>query len=118
MGDSLFPSRAVYEIGMTVERCFRRAINANSGFPPRENEFSAVLASTILRELLSTPSKIDSLFPRLDEHIFDEEPEDLCGHIYFLVQTVVKEYIELRMYLSKICTMREVGDSIGIIRIA
>ena len=32
----LFPSRAVYEIGMTVERFFRRAINANSGFPSQK----------------------------------------------------------------------------------
>ena len=75
----LFFSRAVYEIGITVERFFQRVINANFGFPHWENEFPAVSASTILRELLSTPRKMDTLFPKLDEHLFDQEPEDLCG---------------------------------------
>ncbi|KMQ87397.1 thap domain-containing protein [Lasius niger] len=75
-----------------------------------EPQFGAILCSKVLKELIANPTSVTELFPELNSHIFDDDVDDLCGHVFSLAKSIINKYIEIRMYaLSVISTRRQNG---------
>ena len=109
-GKLILPSMGVYKLALATEKLFRNAINCNNGKLPVEPQFGAILCSKVLKEFITNPTNLAELFPELNSHIFDDDIDDLSGHIFSLSKLVISKYIEIRMYaLSKICTRRQNG---------
>lgn len=100
----------VYKVALLAEKLFRNAINWNNGNLPVEPQFGAILCSKVLKELIANPTSVTELFPELNSHIFDDDVDDLCGHVFSLAKSIINKYIEIRMYaLSVISTRRQNG---------
>lgn len=95
-GGLILPSDSVITICSYAESLFRKACNSNSGKPPVEMNFPALLAHSVFKNLLSSTKE---LFPELEQHFNDTFVLDSCtGHKYFLVKCILIYYIEIRMY--------------------
>lgn len=113
-GGLVFPSALAYYVAIVTGKFFRREIDCNYGKVPAESQFPELLSARILLELLVNPTKSEQpLFPELNDHVFDESPEEMSGHLYNLVKTFVTEYIRLRMFaLTKNVSLRQVGENL------
>lgn len=93
----IFPSASVVIICKRTEELLRRALNRNKGMAIKESNFPALLCSKVMQELIEPPC---TLFPTLNEHLFDDAIEELSNHMFILAKKVCKCYITLRLFAA------------------
>ena len=93
-GDLVIPSKSVVQICLTTESLFRKSCNANSGRPPIEPNFPAVLAAHAFKKL----AEAHNLFSELGTHNIDMlSADEFISHTTKLTKIIIS-YIELRLY--------------------
>jgi len=95
-GGLLFPSESVVRICETAEKLLKHCLNKSNNMVPVESNFPALLCSKVLHELVLPQC---TLFPQLNDHMFDDATND-TNHIYFLSKQVCKAYLDLRLYAA------------------
>lgn len=108
-GGLIYPSESVTLICQRTEQFFKYSLHQIGNMIPKEQNFSAVLCSKVLFDLLQSQC---NLFPSLTNHLFDDAPEE-GNHIYNLSKKNCQTYIKLRMFsATKAISDQKVGQKI------
>lgn len=95
---------------MSAEELFRRAMNTNNGKPISEKNLPAVLCSAVIRGLFNNSC---TLFPSLNNHLFNGSADELSNHIYVLSKNVIKVYLRVKIFAAtKLASQAEVGPKL------